>query len=399
MENQIPIRIAFLGNVDSGKSTLMGVLSKNTLDDGKGTIRKNVFRHQHEQETGRTSSISTNYCKINDNPVLFTDLCGHEKYLKTTLFGLNLVKPDYCLIMVGSNMGVSKMTREHILASAALGYKIIICVTKIDICPSHVLKKTLNDIGNLIKRVNRKIIEIKDDTNTDNLINDLVQVVPLLKLSSVSGFNIDLLRTIIGKMKTEKIYPVNKPTEFVIDRRYNIKGVGIVLAGMINKGIIKVGNNLFINTKDGIKEVIVKSIFDEEDNSVSELNAGHYCTINIRLKNCKKIKLKDGMMMVEENNSVFKREFIALIYIFHHSTTIKANCKKHPGYQPVIHCNGIRQSAELMKINGDHNVLRSGQQTTVHFRFRYHNEYILPNSKFIFREGETRGIGKIIKVM
>ena len=66
--------------------------------------------------------------------------------------------------------------------------------------------------------------------------------------------------------------------------------------------------------------------------------------------------LKDGMMMVEENNSVFKREFIALIYIFNHSTSIRANCKKHPGYQPVIHCNGIRQSAEVMKINGEQNI-------------------------------------------
>jgi GTPase len=399
MENQIPIRIAFLGNVDSGKSTLMGVLSKNTLDDGKGTIRKNVFRHLHEQETGRTSSISTNYCKIDNKPILFTDLCGHEKYLKTTLFGLNLVKPDYCFIIVGANMGVSKMTREHILVASALGHKIIICITKIDICPDHILKKTMSDIKTIIRKIQRKSFEIiSNDINAD-IINKVVAIVPLIKISNVSGFNIDVLKNLISKMITNKTYPIQKPTEFIIDRRYNIKGVGLVLAGMLNKGSIKIGENLFINTKDGLKEVIIKSIFDEEDTNVNKIDAGHYCTLNVRVKDCKKIKLKDGMMMVQQNNSIFKREFLAMVYIFNHSTSIKANSEKHAGYQPIIHCNGIRQSAEIMKINGNHKVLRSGQKTTVHFRFRYHNEYILPNSKFIFREGETRGIGKIIKVM
>jgi len=41
------------------------------------------------------------------------DLCGHEKYLKTTMFGLVGLMPDYAVIIVGANMGVSKMTREH----------------------------------------------------------------------------------------------------------------------------------------------------------------------------------------------------------------------------------------------------------------------------------------------
>lgn len=53
--------------------------------------------------------ISTNSKKL----VTFLDLCGHEKYLKTTMFGLVGLMPDYAVIIVGANMGVSKMTREH----------------------------------------------------------------------------------------------------------------------------------------------------------------------------------------------------------------------------------------------------------------------------------------------
>jgi len=43
--------------VDAGKSTMLGVLVKGGLDDGRGKARVNLFRHKHEIETGRTSSV------------------------------------------------------------------------------------------------------------------------------------------------------------------------------------------------------------------------------------------------------------------------------------------------------------------------------------------------------
>lgn len=46
------VRIAMIGNVDSGKSTLIGVLTNSTLDDGRGAARSSVLKHRHEQENG-----------------------------------------------------------------------------------------------------------------------------------------------------------------------------------------------------------------------------------------------------------------------------------------------------------------------------------------------------------
>jgi hypothetical protein len=51
-------RIAMIGNVDSGKSTLIGVLTNATLDDGRGAARGMVLKHRHEQENGRTSAVT-----------------------------------------------------------------------------------------------------------------------------------------------------------------------------------------------------------------------------------------------------------------------------------------------------------------------------------------------------
>ena len=47
-----------VGNVDSGKSTLVGVLSKGEKDDGRGAARQRVFNYIHEQKSGRTTSVT-----------------------------------------------------------------------------------------------------------------------------------------------------------------------------------------------------------------------------------------------------------------------------------------------------------------------------------------------------
>jgi len=59
VEELLEIRCAVVGNVDAGKSTLLGVLTKDVLDDGRGKARLNLFRHKHEIDTGRTSSVGT----------------------------------------------------------------------------------------------------------------------------------------------------------------------------------------------------------------------------------------------------------------------------------------------------------------------------------------------------
>ena len=78
--------------------------------------------------------------------VTFLDLCGHEKYLKTTMFGLVGLMPDYCMVIVGANMGVSRMTREHIGITLALKIPLFIVIKKIDIAPKNIYEDTLNTL-------------------------------------------------------------------------------------------------------------------------------------------------------------------------------------------------------------------------------------------------------------
>lgn len=74
------------------------------------------------------------------------DLCGHEKYLKTTMFGLTGLYPHYGMVVVGANMGVQRMTKEHIGIAMSLKIPIFIVITKIDLAPPEVLSQTLNTL-------------------------------------------------------------------------------------------------------------------------------------------------------------------------------------------------------------------------------------------------------------
>ena len=61
------------------------------------------------------------------------DLSGHERYLKTTCYGLTCLVPDFVMLIVSAQEGVSDMTREHAALAAALGAPIFVVVTKIDL--------------------------------------------------------------------------------------------------------------------------------------------------------------------------------------------------------------------------------------------------------------------------
>ena len=92
------------------------------------------------------------------------DLCGHEKYLKTTMFGLSGLFPSYSMLVVGANMGVSRMTKEHIGITMALKIPMFVVVTKLDLAPETIYQDTLNTLSKILRGTacNLKPLIIKD---------------------------------------------------------------------------------------------------------------------------------------------------------------------------------------------------------------------------------------------
>lgn len=220
------LRVAVIGNVDSGKSSLVGVLTRNVLDDGRGIARSFVFHHKHEKETGRSSAVSCeimgfegekpvhidaklprakmwSFCHAHsEKTITFVDLCGHERYLKTTIFGLMGLLPDYGMVIVGANMGVSRMTKEHIGIAAALGLPLVIVVTKLDISPAEVLKHTLESISKVLKQARKMPFQIRTPANAVTAAAAILtdRITPIVCVSNVTGEGLDLLRLLLSHL-------------------------------------------------------------------------------------------------------------------------------------------------------------------------------------------------------
>ena len=130
LENKI--KIAVCGPVDAGKSSLIGVLTSRTLDDGRGSARNKVLKHKHELDSGRTSNITFNSLiyenKEMKKVISLIDMAGHEKYLKTTVYGITGLFVDYGIVVIGANTGITKLTKEHLGILLYLKIPIIVLI-------------------------------------------------------------------------------------------------------------------------------------------------------------------------------------------------------------------------------------------------------------------------------
>jgi len=423
IEDHVDLRIAVAGNVDSGKSTLVGVLTGNgALDNGRGLARAQVFTHKHELETGRTSNVSqqimgfnatgniVNYMGVrqmtwtdvverSSKVVTFFDLCGHEKYLRTTMFGLTACLPDYQMLVVAANNGVLRMTKEHLALALALKIPVFVVVTKIDICPENICEETTGTIMKILKSPAAKKLPVLVKSDEDvtmcsqNIVND--RIVPIFQISNVTGgAGLDLLRKFLNLIQSRKNWSLerDKPAEFSIDDIFAPVGVGTVVAGTAVSGTINVNQWLWLgpDLNGQYSKVQVKSIHYKRTN-VKQLVSGQ--SGSLALKKIKRTAVRKGMYLLESNttpSAVLSFEAEVVVF-YHHGTTIKV------GYQPIINVNCVRQAAKVVTI--DKEVIRAGDRANILFQFMYHPEHLQEGSRFIFREGRTKGIGRITKLM
>jgi len=414
----VQVNIAVMGHVNAGKSTLTGVLVFGKLDDGNGTLRALVANHVHEVITGRTSSITLRVLGFKDNNeivnwnlkdpldeadvtlnsskiVRLIDLGGHERYLRTTLKGLLGYDVNYVMLVVGADDGLSIMGKEHLAVASILHFPIFIVITKVDKYSKERTNQIINDVKNILKipGINRLVMEVESEEDILNAILAMRtgRVVPIFKVSNVTGEGLDLLSRFLSMLPPKEIASVQgsqNPLVY-IDEIYNVTGVGTVVLGSVIRGNINSNDTYYIGpTKFGeFKQVKVKTI-QLNRVFVDNVNSGSIATFAIQ--GVEKDGLRKGMVLVKSNVNAYKR-FKAKVIVLHHPTTIRE------GYVATLHLYTIRQAIKFVKISKGY--LRSGDSSEVLLTFLYRPEYIEQGQIFVFREGRTRGLGVITELV
>ncbi|MEM2905252.1 MAG: GTP-binding protein [Candidatus Bathyarchaeia archaeon] len=419
-EGVLPIylMVPVLGNVDSGKSSIIGVLCSGEMDDGNGLAMARVARYFHEIQMRRTSSISThllgydadgavsNYKLLSPldeaevflhsaKIISFVDLGGHERYLRTTLKGVMGRVPDYVLLVIGANAGVIGTTREHLGVAVALRIPVVVAVTKVDMVPDEQVAKVLEETEALLKLpgVNRIPLRVRSTDDVVVAARNMPRgrVAPIFTVSNTTGFGLNLMREFLNLLPPRLRWEekLDRPFMMYVDEKFNVKGVGLVVNGVILQGSVAVDDLVQVGPfSDGSSQAVrVRSIHVNRV-SVGRAFAGQDCCL--ALAGVEFDQVEKGMCLLDKALQVKPaREFEARITVLHHPTTIWR------GYNAVAHIQTIRQSVEFLDMSTE--PLRTGTTAIVRLRFKYRSEFIRESDWFVFREGRTRGIGVITR--
>lgn len=415
----IYVMIPVLGNVDSGKSTLISVLCSGELDDGNGLARSKVVRFLHELKSGRTSSISSHFLGFDEignivnynlatpldeaevflnssKLVCFVDLGGHERYLRTTLKGVTGRSPDYVMLCVAANAGFIGTAKEHLGITMVLKIPVFIVITKTDMVPLEITSRVISEVMRILKKpgINRIPIIVNEIDDVIVAARNMAsrRIVPIFLASNTTGEGLDLLRIFLNvlppRLKWEE--KLNKPFKMYVEEKFNVRGVGTVVSGLALQGEVKIDDYMQLGPfRDGsFRLVRVRSIHVNRVNVDKAVAGQEVC---LALRNVSYDEVEKGMCILGKNATPKAvRSFKARVTILHHPTTIKR------GYQAVMHIHTIRQSAKFIEM--EKKPLRTGDTSIVKLMFCFKPEYICEGDWFVFREGRTKGFGIILEV-
>lgn len=423
-------RVGILGNVDHGKSSLMGRLVSGTNDDGRGSAREKIFNYEHEKQSGRTSSVSHQIVAYDtdghqvlsrDNRkknwpeltarskklVNLMDLCGQKKYFKTTVLGISMGKVDFGVIVVGANAGVQPITIEHIRLCGSYAVPVVFVVTKIDMVEKIHTEKTLKSIDQLLSK-HDKIMYLADSVeNTLRAKSYLYnrENIPVFQVSNVTGEGIDLLHLFLNTVRPRISFSKseNDPVLLHVETTFLAK-VGLVISGFLSKGTIKKKHKYFLgpNAKGHFQQITVKGMHVKQRDK-DQAECGRYVCVNI--PHLSRNKVKRGMVITGNPQVKPIKYFTADIVIReNHPMTVRV------GTELTMVVNAARITCKVSKIlsrnkknmrqsrEAPFRPLRLGEKASILFYIKDKYSYFEVNDRAAFTEGDIKMTGLITDV-
>jgi len=235
------VNVGTIGHVDHGKTTLTAALTKVMAQKHGGTVLAYDQIDKAPEEKARGITIATAHVEYESDARHYAhvDCPGHADYVKNMITGA--AQMDGAILVVSAADGPMPQTREHILLARQVGVPYIVV---------YMNKADMVDDKELLELVE---LEVRDLLTTYEFPGDKTPIVIGSALKALEGEQTDLGTKSVEKLVAEmdKYIPVPErlidgPFLMPIEDVFSISGRGTVVTGRIDRGIIKVGDEVEI---------------------------------------------------------------------------------------------------------------------------------------------------------
>ncbi len=383
------INIGTIGHVDHGKTTLTAAILKVMKAAGNKAQEKNVDQIDaapEERERGITIATAHVEYETKNRHYAHVDCPGHADYVKNMITGA--AQMDGAILVVSATDGPMPQTREHILLARQVGVPyIVVFLNKVDqVSDPELVDLVEEEIRDLLKKY-----EFPGDTTP------IIRGSALKALENPSG---DDAKPILDLMaKVDEYIPVpkrdtDKPFLMPIEDIFSIEGRGTVVTGRIERGMVKLNDEVEIVGLRDTQKTIVTGI-EMFNKQLSEGMAGD--NAGILLRGTKKDEVERGQVLAKPGSITPHTEFMAEVYILskdeggRHTPFFK-------GYKPQFYIRTTDVTGDVMLPEGSEMVM-PGDTVTLTIKL------IAPvaleeKSRFAIREGgRTVGAGVVSKII
>jgi elongation factor Tu len=388
------LNVGTIGHVDHGKTTLtasiLHVLDMNK-DAGYGARVEaidNIDKAPEEKARGITISLHHSEYWTPGRHYAHIDAPGHADYIKNMITGA--AQMDAAILVVAATDGAMPQTREHVLLAKQVGVpKLLVFLNKCDMVPDK----------DLIDLVEEEIRELLTKQGFDGANAPIIRGSGLKALESSSKDDewAQKVFELINALDTYVENPVReteKPFLMPVEDIFSIEGRGTVVTGRIERGMIKVGQDVEIVGLTATQKTTVTGI-EMFNKQLSEGQAGDNAGILIR--GLKKEDVTRGQVLAAPGSVTPHTDFEAEVYILS-----KDEGGRHTpfitGYKPQFYVRTTDVTGEVTLPEGTQMVMPGD---TVKFSVKLVAPVALEdNQRFAIREGgKTVGAGVVTKIV
>jgi elongation factor Tu len=314
------VNIGTIGHVDHGKTTLTAAITMSLSKKFGGKVKKFDEIDKAPEEKARGITIATAHVEYQTEKRHYAhvDCPGHADYIKNMITGA--AQMDGAILVVAATDGAMPQTREHILLARQVGVPaLVIFLNKVDIIKEQ--EKTEEDAELLLEVVES---ELRDIMTANGFPGDEV---PIIRGSALKAMEAGVADAPIDDERYKPIFDlmdavdsyipepqrdVDKEFLMPVEDVFSITGRGTVATGRIERGKVKVGEEVELIGLGAKKKTVVTGaeMFNKE---LDVATAGFNC--GLLLRGVDKNEIERGMVLAKTGSITPHKKFEAQVYV------------------------------------------------------------------------------------